>query len=104
MSLPLSGLSSPALAAASTPYAARPPSLSMFGGSGGGELNEAAVADFLLQKKYHLTALELHQEVRPRARDAAAAAAAAFPACGAAPRLSNAPCFVLLRRASVCSC
>ena len=51
-----------------------------------------------------LTALELHQEVRPRARDAAAAAAAAFPACGAAPRLSNAPCFVLLRRASVCSC
>ncbi len=40
------------------------------GGGGGGVVDENAVAAFLLSKKYHLAALELHQElleVRQRA-------------------------------------
>jgi len=31
------------------------------GSGGGGDLTEASVASFLLSRKYHLAALELHQ-------------------------------------------
>ena len=31
------------------------------GGGSGGDLTEASVASFLLSRKYHLAALELHQ-------------------------------------------
>lgn len=81
-------------ASASTPYASRPPSLSLFGGGGGLELNEAAVADFLLQKKYHLAALELHQEVRV-SRPQSRSRSRGMCACRlcAAPRLASAPTF-----------
>jgi hypothetical protein len=47
----------------STP--SRPPSLSSFGTNAPNiaTIDESSVADFLLQKKYHLAALELHQEL-----------------------------------------